>query len=84
MTSRQAVTEDGQTFSIPLGLTITSNATILDKRDSRDRYNYFRDRERNVKSRGSSPRPLSDFNVIEVDGKLSISHGCADSCGDYF
>jgi hypothetical protein len=30
MTSRQAVTEDGQTFSIPLGLTMTSNATILD------------------------------------------------------
>jgi antitoxin HigA-1 len=37
------------------------------------RYGDFGDRERDVKSRRSSPRPLSDFNVIEVDGKLSIS-----------
>jgi hypothetical protein len=42
------------------------------------------DRERDVKSRGSLPKPLSDFNVVEVDGKLSISHGRADGCGDYF
>jgi hypothetical protein len=37
------------------------------------RYSYFRDRERDPNNRVSSPRPLSDFNVIEVDGKLSIS-----------
>jgi addiction module HigA family antidote len=37
------------------------------------RYSDFGDRERDVESRRSSPRPLSDFNVIEVDGKLSIS-----------
>jgi addiction module HigA family antidote len=48
------------------------------------RYSDFGDRERDVESRGSSPRPLSDFDIIEVDGKLSISHGRADSCGDYF
>jgi addiction module HigA family antidote len=37
------------------------------------RYGDFGDRERDVKSRGSLPRPLSDFDLIEVDGKLSIS-----------
>jgi antitoxin HigA-1 len=39
----------------------------------RDRYSYFRGRDRDPNSRVSLPRPLSDFNVIEVDGKLSIS-----------
>lgn len=37
------------------------------------RYSDFGDRERDVESRGISPRPLSDFDIIEVDGKLSIS-----------
>ena len=48
------------------------------------RYSDFGDRERDVKSRGSLARPLSDFDIIEVDGKLSISNGRADGCGDYF
>ena len=39
----------------------------------RDRYSYFRERERDPNNRLSLPRPLSDFNVIEVDGKSSIS-----------
>jgi addiction module HigA family antidote len=41
--------------------------------DRRDRHIYFRDRERDLNNRVSLPRPLSDFELIEVDGKLSIS-----------
>jgi addiction module HigA family antidote len=37
------------------------------------RYSDFGDRALDPNSRVSLPRPLSDFNVIEVDGKLSIS-----------
>lgn len=39
----------------------------------RDRHIYFRDRERDPNNRVSLPRPLSDFDIMEVDGKLSIS-----------
>jgi toxin HigB-1 len=39
----------------------------------RDRHIYFRDRPLDPKNRVSLPRPLSDFDIIEVDGKLSIS-----------
>ena len=57
---------------MPIGLTMTSIAKILNKIDRADRYSYFRDRERDLNSR-IIPRPLSDFDLIEVNRKLFIS-----------
>jgi hypothetical protein len=44
-----------------------------DYSDRCDRYSYFRDLKRDLNSRVSLPKPLSDFDMIEVGGKLSIS-----------
>ena len=64
---------DDGAFSMPIYLTITSIARILDKSDRRDRCIYSRDLERDLNSHVSLPRPLSDFDLIEVNGKLFIS-----------
>jgi hypothetical protein len=39
----------------------------------KDRHIYFQDRALDPNNRLSLPRPLSDFDLIKVDGKLSIS-----------
>lgn len=82
MTSCQAATKDAETFWIPIALTITSIARILDKSDRRDRCIYSRDLERDLNSHVSLPRPLSDFDPI-VRWKIIDFTRRIDGCGDY-